>query len=184
MKQSGCQGINFGVDSLCDEQLQRLKRTHRYNDVAELVRILREEKMNYMFDLLIGGPGETEQTVTTTIERVIQLDVPLTGIAAGVRIYANTELGDSIVQGRITGGLYPDSHNLWEPVFYISPLLGDDPTRLIEHLIAGNPRFLFLSAPSDEESYNYADDEYLSTLIADGARGAYWDIIRKAKKLA
>jgi radical SAM superfamily enzyme YgiQ (UPF0313 family) len=184
MKRSGCQGINFGVDSLCDAQLYRLRRAHTYDDVARLVQILHEEKMNYMFDLLVGGPGESEETMTTTIEKITRLDVPLTGIAAGVRVYANTELGNAVMQGRITEGLYPDSYNLWEPVFYISPLLGGDPTRLIQQLIAGNPRFLFLSAPSDEESYNYADDDFLSNLIAEGARGAYWDIIRKAKKLA
>jgi radical SAM superfamily enzyme YgiQ (UPF0313 family) len=183
MKRSGCQGINFGVDSLCDEQLQRLKRAHTYDDVAKLVRILHEEEMNYMFDLLVGGPGETEDTVTTTIDRITHLDVPLTGIAAGVRVYANTELGNAVMQGHITEGLYPDSYNLWEPVFYISPLLGEDPVRLIQQLIAGNPRFLFLTAPSDEDSYNYADDDFLSNLIAEGARGAYWDIIRKAKNI-
>ena len=36
-----------------------------------------------------------------------------------------------------------------------------------------------LAAPGEEGSYNYADDELLSQLIERGARGAYWDILRR-----
>lgn len=42
MKKSGCAGVNFGIDSLCDEQLLRLNRRHTLEDVIDLVRILRE----------------------------------------------------------------------------------------------------------------------------------------------
>ena len=45
MKKAGCAGINFGVDSLCDEQLHRLGRVHRLSDVENLNNILR----NYPF---------------------------------------------------------------------------------------------------------------------------------------
>ena len=40
MKRAGCAGINFGIDSLCDEQLHRLGRTHSAKDVYELVGLL------------------------------------------------------------------------------------------------------------------------------------------------
>ncbi|GAI21615.1 unnamed protein product, partial [marine sediment metagenome] len=43
-----------------------------------------------MFDLLIGGPGESEETARATIERVKELSIPLAGIAAGMRVYPGT----------------------------------------------------------------------------------------------
>lgn len=185
MKRAGCCGINFGVDSLCDEQLSRLGRSHFASDVGQLVHLLKGERLNYMFDLLIGGPGETEDTVRLTIEKIKELDVPLTGIAAGIRVYPETPFGRVIVSGSIKEGLYPVTANMvchWEPFFYLSPHLGSDVSELISELLAHDPRFLFLGSPAQEGSYNYADDEVLCRFIQEGARGAYWDIIRCQKK--
>ena len=179
MKGAGCGGINFGVDSLCDEQLQRLGRTHSTNDIQQLVHLLKKEGLNYIFDLLIGGPGENVKTVRTTINRVSEFGVSLAGIATGVRVYPGTPLGRTIDRGIIKEGLYPEANEDPEqPVFYISPSLGDNAVSLVHDLAGGDKRFLLLSAPGEEGSYNYAGDELLSRLIEQGARGAYWDILR------
>ncbi|MFC1972552.1 B12-binding domain-containing radical SAM protein [Chloroflexota bacterium] len=181
MKRAGCAGINFGVDSLCDEQLLRLGRGHSTSDVLQLVHLLKGEEMNFLFDLLVGGPGESESTVKTTIEKVRELDIPLAGISAGVRIYPGTPLGKAIAGGAIKGRLYPETgQSNGEPLFYLSPDIRDDVSALIEEMVAGDPRFLVLASPEEEGSYNYADDEALSRLISEGARGAYWDIIRRS----
>jgi len=184
MKRAGCAGINFGVDSLCDEQLFRLGRGHSMSDIHQLVHILEKEGLNYMFDLLIGGPGEREDTVKATVEKVKELDIPLAGIAAGIRVYPETPLGQAIATGTIKGGLHPAAgHTLYEPLFYLSPYLGDDVSLLINELVAGDSRFMVLSLPAEEGSYNYADDEALGELIRKGARGAYWDIIRQNRSV-
>ncbi len=181
MKRAGCAGINFGVDSLCDEQLSRLGRSHSTSDVKQLVYLLSEEGLNYMVDLLIGGPGEKEETVKATIESVKELDIPLAGIAVGVRVYPGTHLGKAIADGSVTGGLYPETgHALYEPVFYVSPHLGNGASALIKELVAGDPRFLVLLSPEEAGSYNYADGDALCRMIKEGARGAYWDIIRRS----
>jgi len=183
MKRAGCAGINFGVDSLCDEQLHRLGRAHSTNDVGQLVHILRKEGLNYMFDLLVGGPGETETTIKEAIDKAIEFDVPLVGIAFGIRIYNNTPLAKAITEGSIREGLHPaGEHAPHQPLFYLSPLLGNDVSALLQQLVGDDPRFLVLSAPAAKQSYNYADDEGLSRLIEQGARGAYWDIIRQSQK--
>lgn len=180
MRKAGCAGINFGVDSLCDHQLSRLGRRHRLDDIKELISILRQERFNFMFDLLLGAPGETKETITTTIGWVKRLDVPLAGIALGVRVYSGTPLGKMMSSGLLSNGIHPKGgHSLENPTFYLSPSLGAEPTQLVAEVVAGDPRFLFLSSPSQERSYNYADDETLCNLIKQGARGAYWDILQK-----
>ncbi len=181
MKRAGCAGINLGIDSLCDEQLYRLGRTHGIEDIIRLVEILRKHDLNYIFDLLVGGPGETRETVKTTIQRAIELDIPLVGVATGIRVYPETPLGKAITNGIIKEGLYTGlEYKHSEPLFYLSPSLGDDPLAMILDLVCDDPRFLVLSAPGEEGSYNYADDDVLSRLIQQGARGAYWDIIRQS----
>ncbi|HEY91373.1 MAG TPA: radical SAM protein [Dehalococcoidia bacterium] len=180
MKRAGCKGINFGVDSLSNEQLIRLGRGHTVSDVEETVKTLKKYDLNYMFDLLVGGPGETPETVRTTIDSVRRLGIPLTGIAAGMRVYPGTPLAQCVTEGTIKEGLYPDGETgLHEPVFYMSPGLGNDALQLIHKMVSGDQRFLFLASPSDEDNYNYADDDALSDAIRQGARGAFWDIISR-----
>jgi len=181
MKRAGCAGINFGVDSLCDEQLSRLGRSHSTGDIHRLVYLLKQKGLNYMFDLLIGGPGEREETVRATVDKVKELNIPLAGIAVGIRVYPKTPLGQAIANGSIQEGLHPEG-GLSEPFFYLSPALGSDASALINELVAGDPHFLVLSSPAEEGSYNYADDEALGELIRKGARGAYWDIISRNAK--
>ncbi len=183
MKGAGCAGINFGVDSLCDDQLHRLGRTHSSNDIHQLVRLLSRERLNYMFDLLIGGPGETAATIRTTIDKAREFDVPLVGIAAGVRVYPDTPLGKAVAEGFIKEGLHFNTDEAsGQPVFYLSPPLGSNIDILINQLVEDDPRFLVLSVPAEKRSYNYAGDEVLSQLIEEGARGAYWDIIRNHRR--
>ena len=182
MRRAGCNGICFGVDSLCDEQLLKLGCYHSTGDVVSLVSILKEEGINYMFDLLIGGPGETEETLRITIGKARELDIPLAGISAGVRVYPDTPLGNAIAGGFDKDGLYPKGeHTFYEPVFYLSPSLGQDASLLINMLVADDPRFLFLNAPEGKGSYNYANAEALYQMIKEGARGAYWEILSHSR---
>jgi len=101
----------------------------------------------------------------------------------GVRVYPNTPLGKAVTNGFGNAEINAVTAPPNEPAYYLSPLLGNEPLDLVQRLVADDPRFLFLAAPADKESYNYADDEALCQLIEDGNRGAYWDIIRRTKKI-
>jgi hypothetical protein len=177
MSRSGCAGINFGVDSLYDEQLERLGRRHRIGDIENLVSLLQKAGLNFMFDLLVGGPGETDETLHGTAEAAHCLDLPLVGVAMGVRVYPGTPLAGMLA--REDGGITERIGNLLEPAFYFSPALGEDPLGAVRECLGDDPRFLLLAGPEDERSYNYVGDNWLSDAIAKGARGAYWDIIRR-----
>ena len=179
MKRAGCAGINFGVDSLDDGQLSRLGRGHRCDDVKQLVDILHGEDINYMFDFLAGGPGETEDTIRTTIGRIKELKVPLAGIAAGLRVYPGTPLALVLAGEPVTPGLRPAEPGPETPVFYLASELTGSIDGLLDELVGGDNRFFVLGTPSSAASYNYAGDERLSQLILGGERGAYWDILNR-----
>ncbi|MDP2952780.1 MAG: radical SAM protein, partial [Chloroflexota bacterium] len=181
MARAGCAGVNFGVDSLCDAQLARLGRRHRLDDVVQLTAWLREMGLEFIYDLLLGGPGETPETVRETVTRARGLELPLAGISLGVRVYPGTPLA----RGLIYGGERLQPHrprSLHLPTFYVSPALGDDPVELVRSLVSGDPRFLFLAKPQESGSYNYAGDAALADAIRKGARGAYWHILAGQRK--
>ncbi|MDP2919335.1 MAG: radical SAM protein [Dehalococcoidia bacterium] len=180
MKSAGCKGINFGVDSLDDGMLKRLGRNYTSDEVRRLAEFLNSEGINYLFDFLVGGPGETPETVSTTIERVKQYNLKGAGMAVGVRVYPGTRLGRHLETGKVKDGLHStEPGNPASPLFYLSPALGENVTGIIRELVDDDPRFMVLAAPGEKGSYNYAGDDLLSRLIKEGARGAYWDIIRK-----
>ena len=79
---------------------------------------------------------------------------------------------------------YEGPVDLLKPTYYISPELGPKPAALIREAIAGDKRFF---PPSDLKEaftlemrgHNYNENVPLQRAIEAGARGAYWDILRK-----
>ncbi|MFC1989430.1 hypothetical protein ACFLVW_02540 [Chloroflexota bacterium] len=58
---------------------------------------------------------------------------------------------------------------MFDPVFHLSPCLGSDASALINKLVAGDPRFLFLASPAEQGRYNYTEAEALCQMIKEGA---------------
>jgi hypothetical protein len=69
------------------------------------------------------------------------------------------------------------------PVFYISPAVKEDLIGWVQELVGGDARF-FLPADTathQNYNYNYNANNILVEAIARGARGAYWDILRRLR---
>ena len=192
MRQAGCVGINFTSDAGSDEMLARYGHAHHRDDLAVVVRLCREHGIACMLDLLLGGPGETPATLAETIAWTKQVGPDCVGASLGLRLYPGTPAAQ-LVSGADTpqsapGILrkYAGPVDLLHPTFYISPALGTRPASLVRHLIADDPRF-FPPAEAAPEGHadgdhNYNANEPLSRAIASGARGAYWDILRRAAR--
>ena len=107
-----------------------------------------------MYDLLVGGPGETRETVRETIEFMRRIDADCVGVAMGVRVYDGTRMADWVrSQGDMASNpdLYRakrDNTGFLKPVFYISPDMGEGIVAYLRELVGGDPRFFL---PSNEE---------------------------------
>lgn len=188
MEEAGCVGINFGVDALHNKILQLLGKSYRVEDVEQLVRTLRKTGIAIMFDLLMGCPCETRDTAQFTIENALQLKPDALGIALGVRLYPYTPLGRQILslhkagqnlKNSIYGKPLEENRNLLHPTYYLSEELDKDFFDYLRNWVKNEPS-VFLSLPATEEgSYSYCNHDYLINAIKNGARGAYWDILRK-----
>jgi tryptophan 2-C-methyltransferase len=186
-KRAGCAGVDFGADSANDDMLKRLGRAFGRDDLARTAELCHKYEMPFMYDLLIGGPGETVNTVRETIEFMRKIDADCVGLSMGLRLYDGTEtaryvrsLGDLGSNSDVYGAKEGNS-DLLRPAFYISPDLGPDMPRIVADLVAGDPRFFLPSHEEVDSNYNYNDNTVLVRAIANGARGAYWDILRRMR---
>ena len=134
--------------------------------------------MAVMVDLLIGSPGETRETVMTTIELVKRAAPDRVGVAVGVRVYPGTALSHLADQEGMREGLIRGADES-EPVFFLEPAVAPFVSPLLDQLIDNDERFFFSDPSRPDRDYNYHANERLMEAIQRGHRGAYWNILRK-----
>ena len=186
MKRAGCVGIDFGVDHGNDQMLRRLGRTYTREAVVHTARIARNHGFSFMFDLLLGGPGETRETIQETMELMKKVSPDRVGISLGVRLYRGTALARRVIREEGFGvanknlhGVVRGNEEMLQPIFYLPAGLGEDVEEFIERQIAGDPRFLLGSRKNVERNYNYNGNSRLVEAIKQGYRGAFWDILKR-----
>jgi radical SAM superfamily enzyme YgiQ (UPF0313 family) len=195
MARAGCVGIDFTGDSGSESMLRTYRQQHSKEDLATAVILCRLNKIAVMIDLMLGGPGETPQTARETIDFIKKIGPDCAGAALGIRVYPGTAMEQIVAEelrDQTNGNIrrkYKGPINLLEPTFYISETLGEHPAELIRDLIAGDRRFFEpavetlnqATESSDAANYNYNENLLLTQAIRDGARGAYWDILRRMR---
>lgn len=193
MRRAGCVGINFTGPAASDVMLAAYRQPHRQADIAATVAACKQAGLTVMLDLMLGGPGETPPSMAEAIGFVKYLPVDCAGAGLGVRLYPGLGILDEIaaeapleahpaVRRRYDGPV-----DLLQPTFYVSAALGEHPAERIREAIAGDKRFFEPSDENDRGSppvpeshgYNYNNNDPLTLAIAAGARGAYWDILRR-----
>lgn len=183
---AGCAGINFGVDSANDQMLCTLDRDFTVDDVARTAQLCHRQGIVFLYDLLLGGPGETGDSLRETIETMKRLSPSRVGASLGVRLFPETRLAAMVrKQGPIEQN--PNlrgarDEKFFTPAFYLSSALGEDAPEYLASIIAGDERFLFMSGEVAGQNYNYNDNTLLTNAIKDGYRGAFWDILRRLSK--
>ncbi len=184
-RKSGCAGVDFGADSGNDRMLRTLGRDFTVEDLKQTAILCHKQGIVFMYDLLLGGPGETRDSLRETIETMKRLSPDRVGAALGVRIFPQTKLAKTVLrQGPLTGnpnlqGAVHGNDRLFDPIFYLSSALGPDADEYLAELVGGDERFLLGSRNVDSKNYNYNENEVLVDAIKAGYRGAFWDILRR-----
>lgn len=187
MQKAGCIGINFGVDSGSDNMLQTLGRNFSTREILETAEICHRHGIVFMYDLLLGGPGESKETLTETIELMKRIAPHRVGVTVGIRVYPGTRLAFRIVsEGSLnknpnlqTKSSQEFSECFFHPVFYLYSKVREDIFLSLETLVGDDERFFFPRELRKSKNYNYNENAVLIDAIQKGCRGAYWDILRK-----
>ena len=75
MKKAGCGRIYYGIESGCQEILDRVNKGITLRQIRQTVGYTRELGMKALGFFLIGAPGETKQTVKQTVKFARSLDL-------------------------------------------------------------------------------------------------------------
>ena len=185
MKMAGCVGIDFGADSASSKMLGNLGRDFGPEALEKCADACKKAGIIFMYDLLIGGPGETLKTMNKTVRRIKKIRPDRVGVSFGLRIFPETRLHEMLMkEGKLANnpcvyGKKINNDSLLKPVFYVADTMGDHPERSLKKMIDDDPVFLFASSEDFDKNYNYNNNKPLVNAVKKGARGAYWDILRR-----
>jgi len=121
MRQAGCRQISFGFESGSDQMLHSLNKQFNRDEVIAVSNMFAEAGIERMGFLLLGGPGETKQSVEESLSLADSLNLETLKITVGLRIYPQTPLATTALA---EGVISADEDLLW-PRFYLTPELRD-----------------------------------------------------------
>jgi radical SAM superfamily enzyme YgiQ (UPF0313 family) len=115
MAKAGFREVSLGFESGSDVILRSFNKQFSIEEVRRISGLFKKKDIFQMGFLLLGGPGETRETVLESLKSVDDLDLDFMKISVGIRIYPHTPLADQAIQeGKIT------SHDdLLLPEFYV-----------------------------------------------------------------
>lgn len=124
MRKAGFSQIDCTPDSASDKMLKSLRKGFTRKKLEKVVRILKEAEMPTMWFFVLGGPGETDETLDETFDFIHRFidERDLVYLTEGLRIYPKTALAETAIQE----GLVKKDESLLTPRFYVSDILGQE----------------------------------------------------------
>ncbi len=116
MARAGCSQISLGFESGSDRILRTLRKRYCPEEVETVSKMFRAAGIARMGFLLLGGPGETRETVEESLAFADSLHLDALKITAGIRVYPRTPLAETAVEEGVIG---PDD-DLLAPRFYLA----------------------------------------------------------------
>ncbi|HOT44634.1 MAG TPA: lipid biosynthesis B12-binding/radical SAM protein [Spirochaetota bacterium] len=122
LSDAGMTHAEFGTESLSDAMLASYRKPFNVRDAIASHRAAVDAGLYVAHYLLLGGPGETRETIEETLRNAEGLDRTVLFFFCGIRIYPHTRIYDiALSEGQISEG-----DNLLEPVFYQSRGISSD----------------------------------------------------------
>jgi radical SAM superfamily enzyme YgiQ (UPF0313 family) len=139
MREAGCDQAQVGNESGSDLVLTNLGKGFTRRQVEETLHLLQHAGLRYNCFLMMGGPGETSDTVRESVELLEGYNPFLVNLTVGIRIYPHTALCD---QARAEGVITAEDNLLW-PHFYLSDAVGDWIWDYLKDLTSRHPNWIF-----------------------------------------
>jgi radical SAM superfamily enzyme YgiQ (UPF0313 family) len=116
MAAAGCAEVGLGFESGAQAVLQEMKKRFLPEDVREISDRLAARGIRRLGFLLLGGPGETQDTVAESVAFADSLRLDQLRITVGIRIYPDTPLAQIAVRE----GVIAAEDDLLFPRFYLT----------------------------------------------------------------
>ena len=117
MAASGCVEASLGFESGSPAILKEMNKRFTPDEVRRISDLLAAHGVRRMGFLLLGGPGETRETVEESLAFARSLQLDGLRVTAGIRIYPGTALARRALQE----GVIASEEELLLPRFYLAP---------------------------------------------------------------
>lgn len=116
MKKVGFRDVDLGAEAGCDAMLKSLGKNFCKKDILRAGKILHERGIPITWYLLVGAPGETEQTLMETFETINNAASKwdLINVGVGIRVYN----GSPIAKHMLHKNPLCTTDNFLHPVHY------------------------------------------------------------------
>ena len=121
MAEAGCVEVSLGFESGCPQVLRAMNKRFGPAEVREISERLAAHGIRRMGFLLLGGPGETRESVDESLAFARSLNLEMLKVSVGIRLYPHTPLAQQAVEE----GVVSPEDDLLVPRFYIQPGLED-----------------------------------------------------------
>lgn len=138
MAKAGCRGASIGFESCSDKILQGFNKRFSLKEIRETSALMKKAGLYRMGFLLLGGPGETRETVMESLTFVDGLQLESVKVTLGIRIYPYTTLALRAVED----GLVKPEDDLLCPRFYMTPGLEDWLRKKVEEWVKDRPNWM------------------------------------------
>jgi radical SAM superfamily enzyme YgiQ (UPF0313 family) len=116
MAEAGCVEVSLGCESGCERILRAMNKRFTPDDVRAATGLLAAHGIRSVGFLLLGGPGETRETVEESLAFAESLPLDALEITVGIRIYPGTPLARQAVEE----GMISAEDDLLRPRFYLA----------------------------------------------------------------
>ena len=138
MKRAGCVEVSLGFESGSNRMLQAMRKGFRTEEIRSASELLRGEGIRRFGFLLLGGPGETRESVEESLSFAESLELDAMRITVGIRIYPFTALDEQARQE----GVLEKQDNLLFPRFYLQRGLEEWLPETVRQWAAGRPSII------------------------------------------
>jgi radical SAM superfamily enzyme YgiQ (UPF0313 family) len=138
MADAGCKEVSIGFESGSENMLRRMHKPYSLEEVHHASDLLRRRHIRRMGFLLLGGPGETKESVEESLAFAEALDLDALKLSIGIRIYPHTD----VARAAREEGLIASDQDLLHPLFYIAPDLEGWLHDMIAARLSINPHWM------------------------------------------
>jgi radical SAM superfamily enzyme YgiQ (UPF0313 family) len=139
MAAAGCTEISLGFESGSDRMLANLNKRFDTKEVRDLSNMLADQGISQIGFQLLGGPGETKESVLESFRFVDSLPLGVVKVSIGIRIYPHTALAETAIE---EGVIAPDD-DLLQPRFYLAKGLEGWLRKTAEDWMKDRPHWFF-----------------------------------------
>jgi radical SAM superfamily enzyme YgiQ (UPF0313 family) len=116
MARAGCEEVALGFESGSESILQSINKRFNPHEIRRISQMLGDHGIQRMGFLLLGGPGETRESVEESFVFADTLNLEAMKVTVGIRIYPETALAE-IARA---DGLISADDDLLHPQFYLA----------------------------------------------------------------